>query len=74
MTNTPEWDNQGLWENFTVADIQSNHPWEITRVTPVDRENTRVKQEALALIRSEIEGLSMQSRRRIEQALNLLRY
>ena len=30
MDNTPEWDNQGLWENFTVADIQSNHPWEMT--------------------------------------------
>ena len=73
MTNTPEWDNQWMSEWFTVDQIQSNHPWE-SLVTPVDRENTRVKQEALALIRSEIEGLSMQSRRKIETALNLLRY
>ena len=73
MTNKEYPDFQGMWESFTVADIQSNHPWE-SLVTPVDRENTRVKQEALALIRTEIEALSMQSRRRIEAALNLLRY
>ena len=30
MTNTPDWDNQWMSEWFTVADIQSNHPWEIT--------------------------------------------
>ena len=74
MTKESDWDNQAMSESFTVADIQSNHPWEMTLVTPVNQLNDRIKREAMNAIRQECTEHSMQSKRIIDDALKILTY
>jgi len=62
----------------TECDFSTNYStpyvWEYSPVTQQDRNNEQIKREALELIRKEIYWLSEQTKRRINAALNLLRY